>query len=142
MLWAVLFVTFCQILLGTQIREEIDLIAFTLGDAQRDKWIQNLGIDFYVHRSFSIVIVAMHAYLAYMLYKLKDARIKRWTNIMLAIVALEIIFGIILSYFSMPPMFQPLHLTFAALLFGAQFMILIIYHYASKKAVNKSVALV
>ncbi|MBB6612187.1 COX15/CtaA family protein [Pontibacter sp. Tf4] len=142
MLWAVLLVTFGQILLGTQIREEIDIIAFTLGNAQRDKWIENLGTDFYIHRSFSIVVVAMHLYLAYLLYKLKDARINRWTNIMLAMIAAEVIFGIILSYFAMPPVVQPLHLTFAALLFGVQFMILIIYYYASKKAVNRSVAFV
>jgi len=142
MIWVVLLTTFGQILLGTQIREEIDLIAFTLGDAQRDKWIENLGIDFYIHRSFSIVLVILHAYLAYLLYKLKNKKITTWTNVMLAIVFAEIVFGVILSYFALPPVLQPLHLTFAALLFGAQFMILIIYYYASKKAVNKSVAFV
>ena len=77
-----------------------------------------------------------------MLYKLKDKRINYWTNAMLGIVLAEIVFGIILSYFALPPVFQPLHLTFAALLFGVEFMILIIYYYASKKAVNKSVAFV
>ncbi|NDK54576.1 COX15/CtaA family protein [Pontibacter fetidus] len=140
--WVVLLITFGQILLGTQIREEIDIIAFTLGNARRAEWIDNLGIDFYIHRSFSIVVLALHLYLAYLLYKLKDKRIKFWTNVMLAIVLLEIVFGIILTYFAMPPVLQPLHLTFAALLFGVQFLILSIYYYASKKAVKKSVALV
>ncbi|MEJ8758261.1 COX15/CtaA family protein [Pontibacter sp. H259] len=142
LIWVVLLSTFGQILLGTQIREEIDLIAFTLGDAQRDKWIENLGLDFYIHRSFSIVLVVLHGYLAYKLYKLKSKKLAFWTNAMLGIVSAEIVFGIILSYFAMPPVLQPLHLTFAALLFGVQFMILIIYYYASKKAVNKSVAFV
>ena len=39
MLWVVILTTFGQILLGTQLREEIDIIAFTLGNALRDKWI-------------------------------------------------------------------------------------------------------
>lgn len=142
LIWIVLIATFGQIILGTQIREEIDLIAFTLGDAQRHKWIENLGTDFYIHRSFSIVLAAVHIYMAYLLYKLKDVRISRWTNIMLAILFAEIVFGIILSYFAMPPVMQPLHLLFATLLFGAQFMILIIYHYATKKAYKKTVAIV
>ena len=142
MLWVVLLTTFGQILLGTQLREEVDMISFTLGDAQRDKWIENLGQSFYIHRSFSIIVALLHGYLAYLLYKLKSNRINNWTNAMLLIVLAEIVFGIILSYFALPPMFQPLHLTFAAFLFGVQFMILIIYYYASKKAIKKSVAFV
>jgi len=142
LIWVVLLTTFGQILLGTQLREEIDIVAFTLGNAQRDKWIENLGTNFYIHRSFSIIVLLLHVYLAYELYKLKDSRIKFWTNAMMLILLSEIVFGIGLSYFAMPPVLQPLHLTFAALLFGAQFMIWIIYYYASKKAVNKTVAIV
>ncbi|HEY4651402.1 MAG TPA: COX15/CtaA family protein, partial [Pontibacter sp.] len=142
LIWVVLLTTFGQILLGTQLREEIDIVAFTLGNAQRDKWIENLGTNFYIHRSFSIIVLLLHVYLAYELYKLKDSRIKFWTNAMMLILLSEIVFGIGLSYFAMPPVLQPLHLTFAALLFGAQFMIWMIYYYASKKAVNKTVAIV
>lgn len=142
MIWVVLLTTFGQILLGTQLREEVDIVAFTLGDALRAEWIENLGRNFYIHRTFSIVVLALHVYLAYLLYQLNDPRLKRWTNAMLVIVLAEIVFGVILTYFAMPPVMQPLHLTFAALLFGVQFMILIIYYYASSKAFKKSVAFV
>ena len=120
----------------------IDEIAFSFNYGNRHQWIGQLDMAFYIHRSFSIVLVILHAYLASLLYKLKNKKITTWTNVMLAIVFAEIVFGVILSYFALPPVMQPLHLTFAALLFGAQFMILIIYYYASKKAVNKSVAFV
>jgi heme a synthase len=140
LIWIVLIVTFGQILLGTQVREEIDSIAFTLGEAARSEWIDNLGLSFYVHRSFSIVIVVLHIYLAVRLYKLKDRRIKGLTNAMLVIVGAEVLFGVIMSYFSIPPVLQPLHLTFAALLFGVQFMIVLVYYYASRETVKKSVA--
>ncbi|MBJ6116922.1 COX15/CtaA family protein [Pontibacter sp. BT310] len=142
MIWAVLITTFGQIMLGTQIREEIDIVAFTMGNALRAEWIDNLGLSFYIHRSFSIVVVGMHLYLAYLIYQLKDQRLTRWTNVMLFIVLAEVTFGVILTYFAMPPVMQPLHLTFAALLFGAEFMILIIYYYASKRVHKKSVAIV
>ena len=139
-IWLVLITTFAQILLGTQVREEVDSIAFTLGESARSEWIDNLGLAFYVHRSFTIVVVILHVYLAFMLYKLKDRRLTNLTTAMLAIVGAEVLFGIILSYFAIPPFFQPLHLTFASLLFGVQFLILLIYYYASREAVKKSVA--
>ncbi|MER2995962.1 COX15/CtaA family protein [Pontibacter populi] len=142
MIWIVLLTTFGQILLGTQIREEIDIVAFTMGNALRAEWIDNLGTSFYIHRSFSIIVLVLHVYLAYLIYKLKDQRLTRWTNVMLFIVLAEVMFGVILTYFAMPPVMQPLHLTFAALLFGAEFMILIIYYYASKRVAKKSVAIV
>lgn len=140
LIWVVLVTTFGQILLGTQVREEVDIIAFTMGEAARSSWIDNLGLSFYVHRSFSIIVVALHIYLAVMLYKLKDRRMTQMTNAMLVIVAAEVVFGIIISYFAIPPVMQPLHLTFAALLFGVQFLILIIYYYATRKALKQSVA--
>jgi heme a synthase len=140
LIWLVLITTFVQILLGTQVREEVDIMAFTMGETNRSNWIDNLGLTFYVHRSFSIIIVALHIYLAVLLYKLKDRRMTMMTNVMLAIVGAEVLFGVILSYFAIPPVMQPLHLTFAALLFGIQFLILLFYYYASRRAVKKSVA--
>jgi cytochrome c oxidase assembly protein subunit 15 len=58
---------------------------------------------------------------------------------MLVLVGVEIIIGVLMAYFAIPPVLQPLHLTLAALLFGVQFQLLIIYYYASQKAVKKSV---
>lgn len=140
LIWVVLLTTFSQILLGTQVREEVDIVAFTLGEAARSSWIDNLGLSFYVHRSFSILILVLHVYLAIMLYKLKDTRMTNLTTAMLVIVGAEVLFGVLISYFAIPPVLQPLHLTFAALLFGVQFLILLIYYYASRKTVKKSVA--
>ena len=138
-LWSVALVTFVQILIGTQVREEVDVIAFNFNGINRDLWIDELGASFYVHRSFSIVVLALHIYLAVMLYKLKDALTTRLTHVMLFLVGMEIVLGVIMSYFAIPPVLQPLHLTLAALLFGVQFQLLIVYHYASRKAVKTPV---
>ncbi|WP_299819131.1 COX15/CtaA family protein [uncultured Pontibacter sp.] len=139
-LWLVAGTTFIQILIGTQVREEIDLIAFAMNGQSRELWVDELGSSFYVHRTFSILILALHAYLAYMLYKLENKALSKLTSVMLILVGAEVALGVIMAYFAIPPVLQPLHLTFAALLFGVQFQLLLIYFYASKKAAHTTVA--
>ncbi|WP_246070181.1 COX15/CtaA family protein [Mangrovivirga cuniculi] len=51
-LWVGLILSFVQIVLGTQIRESIDEIALAFGNSQRELWIGELGLGFYIHRSF------------------------------------------------------------------------------------------
>jgi len=135
----VMLLTFVQILIGTQVREEVDIVAFEMNGSNRDLWIDQLGISFYIHRSFSILLLAINLYLAYLVYKLKDRQLNMLTNWMLFLVAIEVVFGVIMAYFAIPAFLQPLHLTLATLLFGVQFLILIIYHYASREAIEKPV---
>jgi heme a synthase len=131
--------TFVQILIGTQVREEVDVVAFEMNGMNRDLWVDQLGLSFYVHRSFSILLLGLHLYMAYLLYKLKDPQLRLMTNWMLVLLVAEIVFGVIMAYFAIPAFLQPLHLTIATLLFGIQFWILIVYYYASKKAIEKPV---
>jgi heme a synthase len=135
----VAFATFVQILIGTQVREEVDMVAFDMNGNNRDLWVDQLGTSFYIHRSFSILLLALHLYMAYLIYKLKDRQLRMLTNWMLFLVAIEVVFGVIMAYFAIPAFLQPLHLTIATLLFGVQFLIMIIYYYASKKAIEKPV---
>ena len=139
-LWLIAGVTFIQILIGTQVREEVDQVAFAMSGAGRESWVEQLSTSFYVHRSFSILILALHLYLAYMLYKLKDRTLNTLTSTMLLLVGMEIVIGVVLAYFAIPAFLQPLHLTFAALLFGVQFQLLLVYYYASKRAAHKTIA--
>ncbi len=139
LLWIIAVVTFGQILLGTQVREEVDLVAYMMNGANRELWVDKLGTSFYVHRSFSIVVVALHVYVAALLYKLRNKQIARLTNVMLVLVGAEIVIGIIMAYFAIPPVLQPLHLTLGSLLFGVQFQLLIVYHYASREAAKPQV---
>ncbi|PKV66290.1 COX15/CtaA family protein [Pontibacter ramchanderi] len=131
--------TFAQILIGTQVREEVDVVAFEMNGSNRDLWVDQLGLSFYIHRSFSILLLAMHLYMAYLIYKLKDRQLNMMTNWMMVLLVAEIAFGIIMAYFAIPAFLQPLHLTIATLLFGVQFLILIFYYYASRKEVQKPV---
>lgn len=134
LLWSLGILTFGQILLGTQVREEVDLLSFTMGGAERESWVENLGTSFYIHRSFSLFLMALHIYVALLVYRLQNRQLTMLTHVMLLLVGAEIVFGVIMAYFAIPPVLQPLHLTFAALLFGVQFQLLIVYYYASRKA--------
>jgi heme a synthase len=140
-LWLVVIFTFAQTLLGTQVREMIDEIAFNLNYLSREKWISQLDYSFYLHRSFSSVVLLANLYLAYQLFRLKDGLINKLLLLLVGLLVLEIVFGVLMVEYSIPAFLQPLHLVVATLIFGVQFFILIIYHYAARfKGVVQSVA--
>ncbi|TXK50753.1 heme A synthase [Pontibacter qinzhouensis] len=135
-------ITFVQILIGTQVREDVDVVAYMMNGTNRESWIEQLGRSFYIHRSFSIVLLALNGWLAYQLYKLKDNTMSLLCNWMLIVVGAEIAIGVVMAYFAIPPVLQPLHLVLATVLFGVQFFMIIIYNYASKGAPKKAIAAV
>lgn len=103
-----------QILMGTQVRQQIDVIGESFGGVNRDLWVQHLSLVFYVHRSFSLLILAIAVYLIYRNSKLQT-NIKA-LNFILLIVAAELVSGVVLSYFSMPAFIQPVHLLLSTLM--------------------------
>lgn len=102
-----------QIMLGTQVREQTDHIATLTND--RSVWIDQMNWVFYVHRSFSILVVAW----VWWTWKLlKDTSLRMWANRLGLLIASEIVAGVILAYFSMPAVLQPVHLLFAVMWFA------------------------
>ncbi|GAB2453897.1 hypothetical protein GCM10011375_01130 [Hymenobacter qilianensis] len=135
-LWVVVLLTFGQIVLGTQVREEVDLVASSMNYSNREGWVEQLGGIFKVHRTFSLVLLILNIYVAYQLYQLPSRRIHTLTTAMLGFLGLEILAGIILAYFAVPAAVQPVHLTVATLLFGGQFLLLVAYHRRAKSVVK------
>jgi cytochrome c oxidase assembly protein subunit 15 len=129
---AVLLITFLQVILGTQVREQVDLVAFDMNNQSRETWIEKLGTSFYVHRSFSILLVLLNVGLYFSVKKLGVASLVGTTKAILAVIAIEVLLGIVLAYLALPAFAQPLHLLFGTLLFGLQFLLLIQYYYAQK----------
>ena len=112
-----LFLTLVQIILGTGVREQIDV--FNASGLSRLEWIPSLGVKFYVHRSFSILVLVLSVLLFY-----KNWNRERNNQLLILIggvVLMEILLGIILSYGGMPPFAQPLHLLLGTISFGALF---------------------
>jgi heme a synthase len=131
LLWLTVFLSFFQILLGTQVREMIDEIAFRFNYVNRHLWIEQLDMAFYIHRSFSIFVLLVNVYLGYRLFRLKDGLLNRLIIGLMVSLVLEIVFGVMLVEWAIPAVLQPLHLVVATLIFGIQFLMLIIYYYAT-----------
>ncbi len=122
LMWLTVSLTLFQVILGTQVREFVDVQIDEMGYV-KDLWLQNPNIQFYIHRTCSIVVVALNLFLAYRIYKLDLGYSKiRWV---LLLILLEIISGMAMYYFNFPFSSQPIHLVLAALLFGFQFRILL-----------------
>ncbi len=124
--------TFGQIVLGTQVREQIDLIAAASNYLNRGDWVAQLGKTFKVHRSFSALLLALNLYLAYRLYALPSRRLHHLATAIVVLIGSEILAGITLAYLEFPAFAQPVHLTLATVLFGAQFLALVAYRQATK----------
>ena len=129
-----------QILLGTQVRETVDEVAHQLGDAQRYRWISELDMRFYIHRSSSIAVL-----ICQLLWIVPVFRRARRTSVMsqLAVsvgilLVAEILVGIIMAYFAIPAWAQPVHLTLAVLTLGIQFVAIL---FANKRLLIQQKAL-
>lgn len=117
-----------QVVLGTQVREAVDIIAGRLGEANKWAWIDELGLTFYIHRSYSLIILGLHVYLVYRLMKsveeFHSAKMLVWT--LLGMVVLEVATGVSMAYFAFPFLVQPLHLLVAVLIFGLQYYLYLV----------------
>lgn len=123
-----IILTFSQIILGTQVREAVDVIAANFEFASRDQWIANIGIEFLIHRSYSLLILALHVYLIYYLVKNiteKTGRFYNLTKLLLLVVLIEIISGTLMAYFAIPAVLQPVHLLVALVIIGLQYYLLL-----------------
>ena len=114
-----MFVMLIQILIGLKVREFIDIKIDFYGFENKNLWLSNPEINFFIHRSFSIFILLSNFLLFYVAKKL-NLNIK-WITIILVLIFIEIIAGASMYYLSFPMLSQPLHLLIAILIFGSQF---------------------
>jgi cytochrome c oxidase assembly protein subunit 15 len=103
-----------QIVLGTEVREQIDIIAKSLNYAQRELWIDQLDIFFKIHRSFSLVILVT---LVVIFFKSKMiVQLSKFALLNLIIAWVLIFLGVVMNYVNIPAIAQPLHLLFSSIL--------------------------
>lgn len=112
-IWSAFIITFVQMFLGTQVRELVD----TLRDKKisREHWNDNFNMTFFIHRSFSWLVLITLTILAWLNYKNKQYR---FIYISFVVLVLELISGVLLAYADMPGLVQTSHLLFACILFG------------------------
>lgn len=109
-----------QIILGLQIRESIDGISRSMTGAERDQWIALVPQIFYVHRSFSWVILGLASLLVWKIFRsrLRRTRVGRSAVVLVALIVFEMLLGGALNHLGFPAVAQPVHLLAAHLIFG------------------------
>jgi cytochrome c oxidase assembly protein subunit 15 len=116
--FVVFFITFYQMILGTQVREYVDELA--RAGFSREVWTDKIGWSFFIHRSFSWLVLILMTYMVWRNEKEGKLWIIRSAYI---ILALELTGGVLLAYADMPGFVQISHLVCASLLFGILIML-------------------
>ena len=118
-----LLLSIVQIILGTQVRQYVDEQIKILGYNQMALVLENPTLNFYIHRSFSILILVLNLFLFVRNRKFQLGFNK--INWVMAVIAIEILSGIVMYYLDFPFGTQALHLVLASLLFGIQFYMIL-----------------
>jgi cytochrome c oxidase assembly protein subunit 15 len=106
-----------QILLGTQVREEMDVVIKEFGETTKAIWIDQLGIKYVVHRSFTWVIILTNGYLYFKLNK-NQLVLRNYLYNIFVLLGISVLSGILMAYFALPIGSQPVHLTLSLLTLG------------------------
>ena len=113
-----LFLMLIQIFIGTDVREFIDEQVKFFGRENKDLWLSSPKLNFYVHRTFSILVFSVNAVLFFVS---KNLRIDmKYINMTMGLIFIEILIGASMFYFSFPIMTQPIHLIIAIIIFAIQ----------------------
>ena len=109
-----------QMILGTQVREAIDLVNEGIVITDRSLWIEHIGVIYKVHRSFSWLLIIAIALLSYRVLKFSKYQLGTTTAGLKGFILLgyaipigvlsQFIIGAGLQWFDMPRVLQVLHL--------------------------------
>ena len=126
-----------QMVLGTQVREQIDHITNTTPDLSREFWVPSLDVVFEIHRSFSWFILLVTLYLGWYVKQHVAAALLRQCGFgLLAIVLAQVVSGIGMQMFNIPPAFQVVHLVLSALMVCLAFFGLLVVRRSSDVALQ------
>jgi heme a synthase len=127
--------TLIQVMMGTQVREVVDLIANQHSYIERQYWRDDFPVIFYVHRSFSSLILFTNSWLVWKIYKSfsRSDLIFKVGLLLINLIVTAILAGVAMDRLGMPAVAQPIHLLMANLIFGTQFFLYIYTGYVLRK---------
>lgn len=130
--------TLLQVAMGTQVREAVDFIAHEHKYIDREYWRDSFPLIFYIHRSFSAIILFTNLWIGWKIHQVVDKEniLLRCSYLLVGLVITAILAGITLDRLGVPPLAQPIHLLMANLIFGLQFFIYICLFYSLGKTIN------
>ena len=109
---------FLQLIMGTQVRQQVDHLIRDTQMATPLTVISQLDWLFLIHRSFSLVLLGLLLYLVIYLGRKSDRISQLLAMLILSTGLLTATSGVVLNYFNFPALAQPPHLFFAVLMLG------------------------
>ena len=124
-----------QIIIGTQVRENVDIVSHALGEGERMGIISNLGSVYDVHRLFYYVVAAGVLLWAWLLRRARffTSSVRFFTVLMLVFLFSEILLGVSMHRFGLPSILQSFHLLLATLLFSSTYTVTILLYLTRKR---------
>ena len=118
-----LLLTLVQVVLGTEVRQFVDEQVKILGHENMALVMDEPIVNFYIHRSFSIVVLAVNIWL-FIMNKQKELGFAK-TSWILILLMIEVASGIAMYNFDFPFASQSIHIVTASILFGIQFYMIL-----------------
>ncbi|ALL08368.1 cytochrome oxidase assembly protein [Pedobacter sp. PACM 27299] len=119
-----------QVVLGTEVREAIDAISKAMMYNDRASWVGKVGEVFSYHRDVAILVLILNV----VIYKIvKDKFNGKATALLVGngiaiVLIIQIVTGLLLSNFALPPYAQALHILFSTALFTLQYYLYLLVY--------------
>jgi cytochrome c oxidase assembly protein subunit 15 len=121
-----MFVTFVQLVLGTQVREAVDVLKNMSNPPPREVWLNEAGLIDEIHRSFSWSVFILGIGVWYITnWRINIAIFRKIGTAIFGVILLQLFTGIGLYYWALPPVYQVVHLVGVAFLIALEFLLLL-----------------
>jgi heme a synthase len=114
-----LIILLIQIIIGTDVREQVDDISKALSYQHRELWIDKLNVVFDIHKTLAITTAVLIIFICWL--SLSHAVLQKWAALLFFVVLLLMAAGLILSNLNIPAFIQPIHLLLSSILFVTLF---------------------
>lgn len=116
--------TFLQMIVGTQVRQQIDRFSHALADQPRQTWIDGLGYLFMGHKNMALLLT-IATFLLLRKMKQNGINVTFPFSALLIITLVEFGVGLGLNFLGLPWFLQPTHLVLAGMVLSIQFYMLL-----------------
>ena len=121
--WLAFVLVFIQILIGTEVRAEVDHVSKALRYTARETWLSQMGDALHIHELFAWVASLSCIFVVGKSFNHKETQ-KIGLLVLISLVA-ELFLGLIMTQMQMPAFAQPLHLLFSSIIIVALFTLLL-----------------
>ncbi|MCZ4245212.1 COX15/CtaA family protein [Pedobacter punctiformis] len=132
-LFFTVILSIAQIVLGTEVREAVDVIAKSLLYHNNATWVAKVGNVFSYHRDLAILVVIANG----VVYKMVTDRFSGkaapllTARFIIITLLIQLLSGFALAYIAFPPAAQAVHILFSTLLFSLQFYLYLLVYRTS-----------